>query len=209
MNRLEIPLFHQIQLDLLNSQMKILLIDNFDSFTFNLVDYFQQLGVSVQVKRNTELLEHIDSLQFDAIVLSPGPGKPIDAGNCMQIINKYYTLKPILGICLGQQAIGEFFGWTLKKSIQPMHGKTSLIYYQNHALFSSMPNPFVAMRYHSLVVEKPTGISPLKAIASTADGEAMVIIHSDYPIIGIQFHPESVLTREGIILLRNWLSLIR
>ena len=188
--------------------MKILLIDNFDSFTYNLVDYFHQLNVTTIVKRNNIELQELESLEFNAIVISPGPGTPKDAGISLEVIKKYYTQIPILGICLGHQAIGQFFGWQLKKAIYPMHGKVSQVFYEPHPLFSQLSNPFNAMRYHSLVIENPIKQSELKAIAYTKENEVMIVIHEQYPIVGFQFHPESILTSKGINLLKNWLGFI-
>lgn len=190
--------------------MKLLFIDNFDSFTYNLVDYFQQLNAEVIVCRNNQSVESIEKIHFDAIVLSPGPGKPIDAGITMELIQKYYLIKPILGICLGHQAIGEFFNWKLKKAIQPMHGKVSPIYYNEpHILFQNLSSPFLAMRYHSLILEAPQNQSPLKIIATTIENEVMIIAHEKLPILGIQFHPESILTKGGLKLLQNWILMIQ
>lgn len=190
--------------------MKLLLIDNFDSFTYNLVDYFHQLKIETIVYRNDTSLETIAQSNFDAIVISPGPGKPTDAGITMELIQKYYLIKPILGICLGHQAIGEFFNWKLKKAIQPMHGKVSKIYsHDSNALFHNIANPFNAMRYHSLIIEAPESKTALKAIAFTKENEVMIVIHEQLPIVGIQFHPESILTNKGLQLLQNWVLAIQ
>lgn len=186
--------------------MHILLIDNFDSFTYNLVDYFNQLGMKTNVVRNNIYLEEIEALTFDAIVLSPGPGKPSNAGITMQVIEKYYQSMPILGICLGHQALGEFFGWKLVKAKKPMHGKTSLLYFTEHPIFNQIIQPFQVMRYHSLLVEPIDSNSQITCIAKSMDEECMVLAHASLPIIGFQFHPESILTKKGLQLLQNWID---
>jgi anthranilate synthase component 2 len=187
--------------------MHLLIIDNFDSFTYNLVDYFHQLEQTTTVVRNNVSIEDIEKINFDAIVLSPGPGTPANAGITMQSIEKYHTKKPILGICLGHQAIGEFFGWTLKKAKQPMHGKVSKVSYSAHPIFKDIEQNFSVMRYHSLIIEKPLENNQLKTIATTDENEVMMLTHISLPILGIQFHPEAILTRCGLTLLRNWISL--
>ncbi|MEI6312666.1 MAG: aminodeoxychorismate/anthranilate synthase component II [Bacteroidota bacterium] len=186
--------------------MHILLIDNFDSFTYNLVDYLNQLGMKTNVVRNNTSLDVIDTLKFDAIVLSPGPGKPINAGITMQVIEKYYQSVPILGICLGHQALGEFFGWKLVKAKTPMHGKTSVVNFTEHPIFNQIVQPFQVMRYHSLLVEPTDSISHITSIANSIDHECMVLAHQSLPIIGFQFHPESILTKKGLQLLQNWIQ---
>ena len=184
----------------------ILLIDNYDSFTYNLYDYFLQLGVSCIVLRNDECtLQEIQQRQFDAIVFSPGPQKPKDAGLMMALLNEYHDQLPILGICLGHQGIGEYFGAHLEKATLPVHGKAHSIYTQAHPLFQGLPEHFKVMRYHSLIlrhIEK----TPLQNIAQTKDGEIMAIAHKDLPICGLQFHPESILTEHGLAMLNNWLN---
>jgi len=186
--------------------MQILLIDNFDSFTYNLVDYFNQLGMHTTVVRNNKSIDFIESLSFDAIVVSPGPGKPSEAGITMQVIKKYYLIKPILGICLGHQALGEFFGWKLMKAKKPMHGKISLVHFTEHPIFKNIPQSFQVMRYHSLLVEPVALSSQIISIASSIEEECMVLAHHSLPIIGFQFHPESILTKKGLQLLRNWIE---
>ncbi len=188
----------------------ILLIDNYDSFTYNLCDYIAQLGHECVVVRNDEkTIEEIDSISFDAAVISPGPKTPAQAGITMQFIEKYYRSKPILGICLGHQAIGEFFGWELTKAQQPVHGKTSVIEVQpNHFLFKGLPAQFEVMRYHSLVLQQ-NNISEIEAVAHTASSrEVMALQHKTLPVTGLQFHPESILTPYGINIMQNWFETV-
>ncbi len=184
----------------------ILIIDNYDSFTYNLRDYIMQLGRECVVVRNDEkMLNEFDVLKFDAAVISPGPKTPAEAGITMQFIQKFYLSKPLLGICLGHQAIGEFFGWKLVKAQKPIHGKTSGLVAKNGcAVFKNLPAEFEVMRYHSLVL-KPEENSVLEVIASAKQsGEVMAIQHRHLPITGFQFHPESILTPSGLTMLRNW-----
>lgn len=182
----------------------LLFIDNFDSFTFMLVDYFKQLNFEVVVKRNNEITcEAITQLQPQAIVLGPGPNTPKDSGVLMEVIEKFHDKIPLLGICLGHQAIGEYFGATLIKAEKPQHGKTSAIYHQHHLLFENITSPFEAMRYHSLLL-KNVEQTDLQISCKTAADEVMGIIHPKYNCIGLQFHPESVLTKDGLQILKNW-----
>lgn len=182
----------------------VLLLDNYDSFTYNLYDYILQLGQQCQVVRNDEMsVEDIAALNFSSIVISPGPKTPKEAGITMQLIEHFHQTKPILGICLGHQAIGQFFGAELIKAAKPMHGKTSSITHNGHWLFKGMPSPFEVMRYHSLVIEENMPKS-LHLLAKTNTREPMIVSHENLPIIGIQFHPESVLTEHGLLLLKNW-----
>ncbi len=193
----------------MNQALKILLIDNYDSFTYNLYDYFLQLGTECTVIRNNEIpFEEIHNLSFDAIVLSPGPKRPADAGFMMELIAYYFDKIPILGICLGHQGIGEFFGASLQKASLPMHGKTSSIKHNQHPLFKNLPEQYKVMRYHSLLL-KDLDKTPLISIAQTKENENMAIAHPDLPIYGVQFHPESILTEHGLELLGNWLTLVR
>lgn len=186
----------------------VLLLDNYDSFTYNLRDYILQLGQDCMVVRNDEMsLNEIEKLDFSSAVISPGPKTPHEAGITIPFIEKFHAQKPILGICLGHQAIGEFFGAKLIKAKKPMHGKTSFEHHQNHFLFKNVPEPFEAMRYHSLILSEVEA-TPLQVIASTADGEIMAIAHPSLPIAGVQFHPESILTPSGLQILHNWFQII-
>ena len=181
----------------------ILLLDNFDSFTYNLVDYFQQVGVRCHVIRNDASLAEIQQLEFLAICLSPGPETPTKAGIMPEVIAKYHTQLPILGICLGHQAIGMHFGATLKKAKRPMHGKISSIRTNpEDILFKGLPNTLEVVRYHSLVIQNLP--DDLKISASSSEGEIMGISHRTLPLHGVQFHPEAWLTQHGITLLQNW-----
>ena len=185
---------------------KILLIDNYDSFTYNVAQVFLEFNVSVHVKKNDDALLKSDLLlQFQAIIISPGPGRPEEAGYCEHIISKYYKTLPILGICLGHQAIGEVFGAKLEFAPKIMHGKTSRVYHDGHTLFSNVIDPFPAMRYHSLILEKENLPPCLKVSAWTEEGEVMGIRHTTYPVEGVQFHPESILTKEGRKIIKNFL----
>lgn len=182
----------------------VLLLDNYDSFTYNLYDYILQLGQQCTVVRNDEMsVEEIVALNFSSIVISPGPKTPKEAGITMQLIERFHQTRPILGICLGHQAIGQFFGAALLKAAKPMHGKTSVVTHNNHWLFKGIPTPFEVMRYHSLVLDEKLP-KCLHLLAQTNDREPMVIAHENLPIIGVQFHPESVLTEHGLLLLQNW-----
>lgn len=182
-----------------------LLIDNYDSFTNNLFDYLSQLNQKTIVIKNDELsIEEIRQLNFDNILLSPGPKTPIEAGVTMDVIHAFHNSKPILGICLGHQAIGLYFGAEVKKAQKPIHGYTSLIDLSSHSLFDGIASPMQAMRYHSLIVDCLP--ETLISLAQTSIGEHMIIAHQTLPIVGIQFHPESILTSDGIILLKNWFN---
>jgi len=189
--------------------MKILLLDNYDSFTYNLYDYLLQTGVECQVVRNDTLpVSEFEYLDFQAIVLSPGPKRPSDAGGMMGLIGQWHTRVPILGICLGHQALGEFFGARLIKSRVPVHGKTSFIRHDDHPMFTGIPQRFEVMRYHSLLLESLGG-TPLEMSAATDDGEIMAFRHRSLPLWGVQFHPESILTEFGLIFLKNWVALVQ
>ena len=184
----------------------ILLLDNYDSFVHNLARYFEELGTEPWVVRNDALtVDQIREAQPQAIVLSPGPCTPLEAGITLDVIRELGGQIPILGVCLGHQAIGLAFGATLRRAIQPMHGRTSLVQHQGQGVFAGLPAPLQAMRYHSLVLDDVA--SPLRVTARTADGAIMGIEHESLPIWGVQFHPESVLTVGGHQLLGNFLDL--
>lgn len=182
----------------------IFLLDNYDSFTYNLYDYLLQLGSDVVVKRNDETtITEIENLNPDAIVISPGPGIPKHAGILMQLIHHFHHKLPLLGICLGYQGIGEYFGATLVHSPVPVHGKTSaLVFEQENILFQNIPQNTDVMRYHSLNITNVP--SSIKIIAQTQSGEPMALQHESLPVFGMQYHPESILTPYGMLMLRNW-----
>ncbi|WP_299759000.1 aminodeoxychorismate/anthranilate synthase component II [uncultured Pontibacter sp.] len=183
----------------------LLLLDNFDSFTYNLVDYFGRLGVEVQVIRNDVPLQELQKLPIEAIVLSPGPGAPAGAGSMMEVIQYYHNRVPMLGICLGHQALGEFFGAKLEKGLRPMHGKLSEISCEPDPIFKGLPATMPVVRYHSLVLRHiPESILPL---AYTAEGELMAFRHKELPLYALQFHPEAALTTYGLQMLQNWASI--
>ncbi len=186
----------------------ILIIDNYDSFTYNLVQLFGELGAQLQVYRNDEIhLDKIKKLNPEGIVISPGPGRPESAGLSVPLIQEFSPRFPILGVCLGHQAIGCAFGGRIVSAPKLMHGKTSQIFHNNHSLFADVSNPFEATRYHSLVVERATLPAELKIIAETADHVIMGLVHQRYPLYGVQFHPESILTGEGKKILKNFLDI--
>ncbi|MDD4860713.1 MAG: aminodeoxychorismate/anthranilate synthase component II [Smithellaceae bacterium] len=185
----------------------ILMIDNYDSFTFNIVQYLGQMGEDVQVYRNDKTtIDGIRKLQPQAIFLSPGPGAPHQAGITVDVIRAFYKTLPIMGICLGHQSIGFAFGGEVVQAQRIMHGKVSPVEHDGKTIFAGLPNPFTAGRYHSLVVRPETLPSCLEASAKTAEGEIMGLRHKDYPVEGIQFHPESVLTPQGKRIIRNFLK---
>lgn len=185
----------------------IVIIDNYDSFTYNLAQYLGELGAEVQVYRNDALTpEEVESLNPSHIVISPGPGKPSDAGISREVIRQLGPKIPILGVCLGHQCIGEVFGGKVVRAPRLMHGKTSPIHHNGDALFVGVPEPFEATRYHSLIVEQETFPDDLKIIATTAEGEIMALRHREHPIVGVQFHPESILTPYGKQILKNFFS---
>ena len=183
----------------------LLLLDNYDSFTFLLRDYLLQLQAPCLVVRNDEKsIEEISELQPDAIVISPGPETPSKAGILLPLIAHFHQQIPMLGICLGHQGLGQYFGAPLVYANQPMQGKTSMISHQGHPVFDQISNPFIAMRYHSLIL-KTIAPTPLDVIATSESGEIMAIAHQHLKLCGIQFHPESILTPDGLRLLNNWL----
>ncbi len=185
---------------------KILVVDNYDSFVFNLVQYLQQLGAEVVVKRNDEVnAESING--FDGVLLSPGPGTPEDAGACIEIVNAALEKqKPLLGVCLGHQAIGAAFGGKVSRAPELLHGKTSQVQHKNEGVFKDLKSPLRATRYHSLAIETPSVPKDLLVTATTESGVIMGVKHKSAPIEGVQFHPESVLTEGGHRLLANWLE---
>jgi anthranilate synthase/aminodeoxychorismate synthase-like glutamine amidotransferase len=186
----------------------LLMIDNYDSFTYNLVQYFGELGQEVRVYRNDRItLDEIAELRPERIVVSPGPCTPKEAGISIELIKRFAGRVPILGVCLGHQAIGEAFGGEVVRASRLMHGKTSMIHHDGKTIFRSLPNPFEATRYHSLIVKRETLPPALKISAETKEGEIMGLRHADYPIEGVQFHPESILTRAGMDLLKNFLKM--
>ena len=189
----------------------ILLIDNYDSFTYNLYQYIGELGEDIVVKRNDHIsIADIENLKPEAIVISPGPGRPENAGICVEVIRNFYERIPILGICLGHQAIGYSFGAKIEKAQKIMHGKTSKLSHNETELFKSLPQQLEVMRYHSLIIQKDTLPTFFQVLAkSNDDDEIMAIKHSKYPLYGMQFHPESVGTVLGKQLLKNFLNQIR
>ncbi|BDV43812.1 glutamine amidotransferase [Geotalea uraniireducens] len=188
----------------------LLMIDNYDSFTFNIVQYFGELGEEVRVYRNDRItLEEIAALQPARLVISPGPCSPEEAGISVAAIRHFAGKLPILGVCLGHQSIGTAFGGRVARSSTLMHGKTSPIHHNGQGLFRGLPNPFNATRYHSLVVERATLPPCLEITAWVEEGEIMGLAHRELPVWGVQFHPESILTEGGMELLRNFLTMTR
>lgn len=186
----------------------LLMIDNYDSFTYNLVQYFGELGQSLQVYRNNKIsIAEIEKMKPERIVISPGPCTPKEAGVSIDVIKHFAGKVPVLGVCLGHQSIGEAFGGDVIRAPYLMHGKTSLIHHDNKTIFAGLPNPFVATRYHSLIIKRETLPSVLEVTAWTDDGIIMGVRHKEFKIEGVQFHPESILTNAGKDLLRNFLKL--
>ena len=186
----------------------VLIIDNYDSFTYNLVQYFGQLGCELLVRRNDQIaLEEIRALAPERICLSPGPGRPEDAGICNAVIAEFGRSTPILGVCLGHQCIGSVFGGEVASAPRLMHGKSSVVRHAGGGLFAGLPDPFQAMRYHSLVVRRESVPDCLEITAETEESELMGLRHRDFPIHGVQFHPESVGTPDGLRLIENFLRL--
>ena len=186
----------------------LLIIDNYDSFTYNLVQYFGELGAEPVVKRNDEItIAEIDALRPDAVVISPGPCTPKEAGISNDVIREIGPRLPVLGVCLGHQCIGHVFGANVVRAGRLMHGKTSPIQHDGTGVFEKLPNPFEATRYHSLIIDPPTVPDSLIVNARTAEQEIMGVRHKEYPIHGVQFHPESILTRHGKDLLKNFLQI--
>ena len=186
----------------------LLIIDNYDSFTYNLVQYFGELGAEPVVKRNDETsVAEIESLRPQAIVISPGPCTPKEAGISNEVIERVGPFLPILGVCLGHQCIGHVYGGMVVRAKRLMHGKTSPIIHDGTGVFAGLPSPFEATRYHSLIIDPPTVPDTLIVNAHTAEGEIMGVRHKEFPIHGVQFHPESILTRHGKDLLKNFLRI--
>ena len=185
--------------------MSVLLIDNYDSFTYNLAQYLGELGAELVVKRNDEItLDNVMVMAPTHIVISPGPGNPNDGGVSLQLIREFADKTPILGVCLGHQCIGAAFGGEIKRAPRLMHGKTSAIHHDGRGIFNGIPSPFTAARYHSLIVEEPLP-DMLEMVAFTTEGEVMALRHKIFPLFGVQFHPESILTEHGKEILNNFL----
>jgi anthranilate synthase component 2 len=185
----------------------LLMIDNYDSFTYNIVQYFGELGEEVRTFRNDEItIADIEAMQPDRICISPGPKAPAQAGISVEVLRHFAGKMPILGVCLGHQAIGEAFGGKVIRAKQVMHGKTSVIAHTGVGVFKGLPSPFTVIRYHSLAIERASLPSCLEVTAWTDDGEIMGVRHKDYDIEGVQFHPESILSEHGHALLKNFLE---
>ncbi|TVR18530.1 MAG: aminodeoxychorismate/anthranilate synthase component II [Anaerolineaceae bacterium] len=185
----------------------ILVIDNYDSFTYNLVQQMGEMGADLHVVRNDHItLDDVRAYQPSHIVISPGPGTPDDGGISLDIIRELGESTPILGVCLGHQCIGQAYGGIVARAGKLMHGKTSMVYHKHDPLFTGIPSPFEATRYHSLIVEEDTMPHPLKIIAFTEEGDIMALRHESHPVIGVQFHPESILTRYGPRILKNFME---
>jgi len=185
----------------------LLMIDNYDSFTYNIVQYFGELGEDVRTVRNDEIsLEQIADMNPDRICISPGPKSPKDAGVSVDVLKEFAGKKPILGVCLGHQAIGEAFGGKIIRAKQVMHGKTSKIAHTGEGVFKGLPSPFTVIRYHSLAIERASLPSCLEVTAWTDDGEIMGVRHKEFDIEGVQFHPESILSEHGHAMLKNFLE---
>jgi anthranilate synthase component 2 len=185
----------------------LLMIDNYDSFTYNIVQYIGELGEEVRTVRNDEItIAGIEAMSPDRICISPGPKTPTEAGISLQILDHFKGKKPILGVCLGHQAIGQAFGGKVVRAKQVMHGKTSLIAHTGVGVFTGLPSPFTVIRYHSLAIERASLPDCLEVTAWTDDGEIMGVRHKEYEIEGVQFHPESILSEHGHALLKNFLQ---
>lgn len=183
---------------------RILVIDNYDSFVFNIVQYLAQLGAKVDVKRNDEVNVE-QAREYDGILLSPGPGTPTDAGICNEIVRDLGGVIPIFGVCLGHQVIAEVFGATVSQAPELLHGKTSQVFHHNQGVLAHLPSPFIATRYHSLAVERESVPQVLEITSETDTGVVMSLRHREFDIEGVQFHPESVLTQGGHKMLAEWL----
>ena len=190
--------------------MRVLVVDNYDSFTFNLVQYLRELGAGVRVAKNDAIdVEGIAREAPDGVLLSPGPCAPDDAGVCLEAVRRFSEELPILGVCLGHQAIAQAFGARIVKADRLVHGKTSPIRHANDALFAGLPSPFAGTRYHSLLVERATLPTCLEVTAWTDEGEIMALRHRERPCASVQFHPESILTTVGKSIVANWLGTLR
>jgi len=188
--------------------MKLLMLDNYDSFTYNLVQYFGELGAQVDTVRNDQVtLDEIEAMDPDRICVSPGPCTPSEAGISVDLIRHFAGRKPILGVCLGHQAIGAAYGGTIVRAREIMHGKVSPVTHTGTDVFTGLPSPYTVTRYHSLAIERATLPDCLAVTAETADGEIMGVAHKTLPVYGVQFHPESILSEHGHALLRNFLEL--
>jgi len=185
---------------------RILVIDNYDSFVFNLVQYLAQIGADVEVRRNDEIAADYP-LGFDGVLLSPGPGTPQDAGVCLDVIDRCAGHVPIFGVCLGHQAIAVAYGATVSRAPELLHGKTSQVYHQGVGVLEGLPSPFTATRYHSLAVESDTVPQTLSVTGTTESGIIMALQHRELMVEGVQFHPESVLTEGGHRMVANWLAM--
>ncbi|GIH13271.1 aminodeoxychorismate/anthranilate synthase component II [Rugosimonospora africana] len=187
--------------------MRILVVDNYDSFVYNLVQYLGQLGVDCEVRRNDEVdLAEVGRIDPAGVLLSPGPGTPQRAGICMPLVREYGDRWPILGVCLGHQAIGAAYGATVNRAPELLHGKTSQVHHRGDGVLAGLPDPFTATRYHSLAVVESTLPEEIEVTGRTESGVVMAMRHRSLPIEGVQFHPESVLTQGGHLLLANWLA---
>ena len=186
----------------------MILIDNYDSFTYNVVEYLRELGVNPIILKNDQFtINSLKKMSFESVILSPGPGYPKHAGKCLDVIHHFYKTKKILGICLGHQCIAHYFGAKIIPDANPTHGKTSAIFFDDNLLFANMPQGFSATRYHSLIVDNQTLPTEIKPIAWTENGINMGIKHDTYPVFGVQFHPEAILTEYGKILFENFLQI--
>jgi para-aminobenzoate synthetase component II len=183
----------------------LLVIDNYDSFTFNLVQYIREIGEEVVVYRNDQVtLKGIEEMHPDYILISPGPGNPDSAGICLDVVKRFHQEIPIIGVCLGQQIIAQAFGGQINKATKPMHGKVSQMRHDQRGVFRELPSPIQVARYHSLIVDESTLPPCLEISARTVDGEIMALRHKQYRVEGVQFHPEAILTEYGIEMLRNF-----
>lgn len=187
----------------------MILIDNYDSFTYNIVQYLRELGISPLVIKNDEkTIEEIKELNFNSIIISPGPSNPDNAGISLSVVEEFYKTKKILGVCLGHQCIAQYFGCNIIAATEPFHGKVSEIFFsENESLFNNIKQGFLATRYHSLVVENKSIKEPLEVIAYTKNKVIMALKHKQYKLYGVQFHPEAILTEYGKVILRNFINL--